>query len=96
MEIWEVVIIGILGSDIMESDYCDVNDCALAKATKRHFGTDNVSAGSRTISVGNKDFFIDDVNFNPKTFNQLKETLTDKQLNDIVIKVKLTFYKILY
>ena len=92
MEIGEVVTIGILGSDIMESDYCSINNCALAKATKRHFNTHDVCAGGGTISVGNKDFFIDDKIFNPITFNYLQETLTDKQLNDVVIKVNLTFY----
>ena len=94
MEIGDVVIVKILGSDILNSNYSSVNDCALAKATKRHFETNNVCAGSRTISVGNKDFRINSDLFGFNIFNELKHSLTENQANDVVIEMDLILYKI--
>jgi hypothetical protein len=90
MEIGEKVTIQILGLDILTSQYGSNNDCALAKATKRHFNTNNVCAGGRTINVGKKDFEIDHNKFNNKIFKELKETII--QPNEVVIEVELTYY----
>jgi hypothetical protein len=82
-----------LGSDILTSEYGSINDCALAKATKRHFYTNDVCAGSRTISVREKDFKIEQNKFNRKIFIELKDKTTENQANEIVVEVELTYYK---
>ena len=89
----EKVTIQILGLGIMKSEYCSITDCALAKATKRYFNTDNVNAGGRTIIVGNKDFEINTDQFNTKIFRDLKDTLTEDQANKIVVEVELTYFE---
>ena len=95
MELFEVevgndVIIPILGSDILDSRYMSVYDCALAKATKRYFNVTNVCAGSESIQIKNKDFLIDRENFNSETFKELKESCSGSDYNKIVTNVKIT------
>ncbi len=96
MEIGEKVTVQILGSDILTSEYGSISDCALAKATKRHFNTKDVCAGGRTISVGNvmgRDFEINTDQFNGKVFRDLKEKTTYEHAEEVVVEVELTYYR---
>ena len=86
----EVVTISLLGSDILNSRYCDIYNCALAKATKRHFDTTNVVAGSHSIDVDKSMFEIDTTDFNELIFIDLKNTLNESQSNEVVLTVKIT------
>lgn len=100
IKLYDVITIPFLASDFIRTSYSSNSNCALSKACKRNFETENVSSGSVTVDIakGNNSltFQIDFEKFNFDVFKKLQKQILEDDIepNKLILEVNLTCIRI--